>query len=218
MAPLTIDIVSDVVCPWCYLGKRRLESALDKIGASDAVVRWRPFQLDETIPKEGMDRKDYMRRKFGDLARLAPVHDRLVAFGLQVGASYDFEAIARAPNTFDAHRLIRWAGEAGVQDAIVDLLFRAYFEEGKDIGDTDALVAIAEAGGMNGETVREKLASDADVESAREEMDGWRRAGVSGVPFFIFDGRIAVSGAQSVDVLASAMVEALHKPAIRSND
>jgi len=212
MAPLTIDIVSDVVCPWCYLGKRRLESALEKIGASDAIVRWRPFQLDETIPKEGLDRKDYMRRKFGDLSRLGPVHERLLAFGKEVGADYDFDAIARAPNTLDAHRLIRWAGEAGVQDAVVEGLFRAYFEAGQDIGDTEVLVGIARDRGMDGEAVRAKLASDADVEAARQEMDGWRRAGVTGVPFFIFDGKLAVSGAQSVDVLASAMVEVLHAP------
>ena len=216
MPPLTIDIVSDVVCPWCYLGKRRLESALEKIGANDAVVRWRPFQLDETVPKEGMDRKDYMRWKFGDLSRLEPVHDRLLAFGAEVGAAFDFEAIARAPNTLDAHRLIRWAGEAHAQDAVVDLLFRAYFEQGKDIGDADVLVAVAEAAGMDGEAVRAKLASDADVEDSHEEMDGWRRAGVSGVPFFIFEGKLAVSGAQSVDVLASAIVEASSTPEVQS--
>jgi predicted DsbA family dithiol-disulfide isomerase len=212
MAPLTIDIVSDVVCPWCYLGKRRLESALENIGVTGAVVRWRPFQLDETIPKGGMDRKDYMRRKFGDLSRLRDVHERLLTFGKEVGAAYDFEAISRAPNTLDAHRLIRWAGEANVQDAVVEALFRAYFEQGKDIGDAEVLVAIAADCGMDGEAVRTALSSIQDVESAREEMDGWRRSGVSGVPFFIFDGKLAVSGAQSVDILASAMVEAQNRP------
>ena len=212
MAPLTIDIVSDVVCPWCYLGKRHLESALEKIRVDDAVVRWRPFQLDETIPKQGMDRNDYMRRKFGDLSRLRDVHDRLLTFGAEVGAAYDFEAIGRAPNTLDAHRLIRWAAELNAQDAVVDALFRAYFEQGKDIGDADVLVLIAQDCGMDGEAVRAALASNADQEAAREEMYGWRRAGVSGVPFFIFDGKLAVSGAQSVDVLASAMVEAQNRP------
>jgi predicted DsbA family dithiol-disulfide isomerase len=212
MAPLKIDIVSDVVCPWCYLGKRRLETALTKIGVEDAVVRWRPFQLDETIPKDGIDRKDYMRRKFGDASRLRDVHDRLVGFGKEVGAAYDFEAITRAPNTLDAHRLIRWAGEANKQDAVVEALFRAYFEQGKDIGDADVLAAIAADAGMDGEAIRAALASNTDVDSAREEMESWRRAGVSGVPFFVFDGKLAVSGAQSVDVLASAIVEAQHRP------
>jgi predicted DsbA family dithiol-disulfide isomerase len=212
MAPLTIDIVSDVVCPWCYLGKRRLESALEKIGVSDAVVRWRPFQLDDSIPQEGMDRQDYMSRKFGDLSRLNDVHDRLLTFGKEVGAAYDFEAILRAPNTLNAHRLIGWAGDAHVQDKVVEALFRAYFEEGQDIGDADVLVAIAANSGMDGGAIKAALASNADVESAREEMENWRRAGVSGVPFFVFDGKLAVSGAQSVDVLASAMVEAQNRP------
>ena len=212
MSPLTIDIVSDVVCPWCYLGKRRLESALEKIGATDAVVRWRPFQLDETIPKEGLDRKDYMRRKFGDLSRLRDVHDRLLTYGKEVGAAYDFEAISHAPNTLDAHRLIRWAAEANVQDAVVDELFRAYFEQARDIGDPEVLVAIAASCGMDAEVVKASLAGSADVDAAREEMDGWRRAGVSGVPFFVFDGKLAVSGAQSVDVLVSALIEVQNRP------
>jgi predicted DsbA family dithiol-disulfide isomerase len=211
LAPLTIDIISDVVCPWCYLGKRRLEAALETLGQTDAVVRWRPFQLDETLPEEGMDRNAYMRRKFGDLSRLAPVHDRLVNFGREVGAAYDFEAITRAPNTLGAHRLIRWAAEAGVQNAVVDQLFRAYFERGEDIGDKEVLVAIAAATGMDGEDVRRRLATDDGVEATQAEIDSWRRAGVSGVPFFIFDGKLAVSGAESVEVLASAMVEAQNR-------
>jgi predicted DsbA family dithiol-disulfide isomerase len=215
VAPLTIDIVSDVVCPWCYLGKRRLEAALAKIGREDAVVRWRPFQLDETIPPEGMDRQTYMRGKFGDLSRISAVHERLLNFGEEVGAVYDFDAIARAPNTLKAHRLIRWAGEARAQDAVVDLLFKAYFEEGKDIGDDETLVEIAAAGGMDGEDVRRRLQSEVDVEAARGEMEAWRRAGVTGVPFFIFEGKLAVSGAQTVDVLASAMIEAENHPAAR---
>ena len=213
MAPLTIDIVSDVVCPWCYLGKRRLEEALQKLGRTDATVRWRPFQLDESIPEQGLDRQAYMRGKFGDLSRLQSVHDRLVAYGKEVGADYDFEAIARAPNTLKAHRLIRWAGEAGVQDAVVDRLFRAYFEQGQDIGDVATLAEIAAESGLDREEIARRLASDEDEQAAQSEIDAWRRAGVTGVPFFIFNEKLAVPGAEGVDTLVAAMIEAENIPA-----
>ena len=213
MAPLTIDIVSDVVCPWCYLGKRRLEEALQKLGRTDATVRWRPFQLDESIPEQGLDRQAYMRGKFGDLSRLQSVHDRLVAYGKEVGADYDFEAIARAPNTLKAHRLIRWAGEAGVQDAVVDRLFRAYFERGQDIGDIATLAEIAAESGLDREEIARRLASDEDEQAAQSEIDAWRRAGVTGVPFFIFNEKLAVPGAEGVDTLVAAMIEAENSPA-----
>ena len=120
MPPLVIDIVSDAVCPWCFVGKRRLDAALASGDAPAAEVRWRPFQLDSTIPAEGLDRQAYMRAKFGDTSRLKSVHDRLVALGSEVGINFDFEAIRRSPNTLDAHRVIRWAADAGVQDAVVE--------------------------------------------------------------------------------------------------
>ena len=208
MAPLNIDIVSDVVCPWCYLGKRRLEAALGEIGGEDAVVRWRPYQLDETIPPEGLDRQAYMRAKFPDQAQLDAVHQRLVAFGAKVGLAFDFAAIRRAPNTLDAHRLLGWAGESGRQGAVVDRLFKAFFEQGIDIGDIDALAKLAGECGMDAAVVREKLAHADDRDATRAEIAHWRRAGVSGVPFFIFEGRLAVAGAQSPETLAAAMVEA----------
>ena len=143
MPDMTIDIVSDAVCPWCYVGKRRLEAALAGSGDANVAVQWRPFQLDPTIPSEGLDRQAYMRAKFRDDARLAEVHQRLKALGAEVGIKFDFAAIKRSPNTLDAHRLIRWAGEAGVQDAVVERLFSAYFERGEDIGDRDVLARIA---------------------------------------------------------------------------
>src|SRR5271170_2200780 len=132
---MNIEVVSDVVCPWCYVGKRRLEAALAQSDDAAVAVRWRPFQLDPTIPPEGLDRQAYMRAKFRDDARLAEAHTRLKALGAEVGIQFDFEAISRAPNTLDAHRLIRWAFEAGVQDAVVERLFSDYFEHGRDIGD-----------------------------------------------------------------------------------
>lgn len=208
MAPLTIDIVSDAVCPWCYLGKRRLEAALQEIGAGDAVVRWRPFQLDESVPVGGLDRQTYMNGKFPNRAQLDAAHARLTSMGAEVGANFDFDAISRAPNTLDAHRLIRWAAEAGLQDAVVERLFKAYFEQGLDIGDADVLARLGGESGLDGKALREKLASDEDRGATEEEIAHWRRAGVSGVPFFIFDGRLAVSGAQATETFVAAIKQA----------
>jgi len=208
MPDMTVDVVSDAVCPWCFVGKRRLEAALAESAGADVSVQWRPFQLDPTIPAEGLDREAYMRAKFRDDARLAEVHQRLKALGAEVGISFDFAAIKRSPNTLDAHRLIRWAGEAGVQDAVVERLFSAYFERGEDIGDRDALVRIAQESGMSGEDVKRRLADEADAAEVKAEIERAQQLGVSGVPFFIFANKLAVSGAQSAEVLARAMKEA----------
>ena len=208
MPDMTVDVVSDAVCPWCFVGKRRLEAALAESAGADVSVQWRPFQLDPTIPAEGLDREAYMRAKFRDDARLAEVHQRLKALGAEVGIAFDFAAIKRSPNTLDAHRLIRWAGEAGVQDAVVERLFSAYFERGEDIGDRDALVRIAQESGMSGEDVKRRLADEADAAEVKAEIERAQQLGVSGVPFFIFANKLAVSGAQSAEVLARAMKEA----------
>jgi predicted DsbA family dithiol-disulfide isomerase len=208
MPPLVIDVVSDAVCPWCFVGKRRLDSALAAGDKPAPQVRWRPFQLDATIPAEGLDRKTYMRAKFGDTIRLKEVHDRLNALGAEVGISFDFEAIQRSPNTLDAHRLIRWAAEAGVQDAVVEGLFSAYFEQGRDIGDSAVLAEIAGAAGMDANAIKQRLASPVDLEDVQAEIGQAQQIGISGVPFFIFANKLAVSGAQSVEVLRQAMAEA----------
>ena len=206
MSQLVIDVVSDVVCPWCYVGKRRLEAALRAAG--EAEVRWRPFQLDPTIPPDGLDRKTYMRAKFRDDARLAEAHARLKALGAEVGVAFDFEAIRRSPNTLDAHRLIRFAAEAGAADAVVERLFADYFERGRDIGDRAVLIEVARECGLDGETIAARLASAEGVEDVRAEIESARRGGVEGVPFFIFGSKIAVSGAQSEAVLTQAIVRA----------
>jgi predicted DsbA family dithiol-disulfide isomerase len=208
MTDMTIDVVSDAVCPWCFVGKRRLEAALTEAADKTVAVRWRPFQLDPTIPAEGLDRQAYMRAKFRDDARLAEVHQRLKALGAEVGIAFDFESIKRAPNTLDAHRLIRWAGESGVQEAVVERLFSAYFEQGEDIGDRDALEKIAQECGMNGEDVKRRFADEGDVAEVQAEIERARQIGVNGVPFFIFANKFAISGAQSAEVLARAMKEA----------
>ena len=149
-----------------------------------------------------------MRAKFGDTSRLKSVHDRLVALGSEVGINFDFEAIRRSPNTLDAHRVIRWAADAGVQDAVVEGLFSAYFEQGRDIGDPEVLADVAGKAGMDAEALKRRLASPDEIDDVQAEIEQAQRVGVSGVPFFIFANRLAVSGAQSVDVLQQAMAEA----------
>src|SRR5277367_3770550 len=158
--PLTIDIVSDVVCPWCYLGEKRLEAALAE-APQPVVLRWRPYQLDPTIPEGGLDRAEYMAKKFGKSGRLQTVHDNLVRLGAEVGLPFAFDKIKRSPNTLDAHRLMRWAASAGVQAEVADRLFKAYFVEGRDIGDREVLVEIAAECGLDASVVKNLLADGA---------------------------------------------------------
>jgi predicted DsbA family dithiol-disulfide isomerase len=206
--PLTIEVVSDVVCPWCYLGKRRLALAIAEAGGGPISARWRPFQLDPSIPAGGMDRRAYLKTKFGDDKRLDEVHARLTALGAEVGLVYRFDAIARAPNTLDAHRLIRWADAGTRQDKVVERLFRLYFEEGRDVGDRALLVEVARECGMDGEVVKQAFAEGRDVEAVQAEIAQAQAIGVTGVPFFIIASRFGVSGAQSVDVLVKAIAQA----------
>jgi len=205
--PLTIDIVSDVVCPWCYLGEKRLEAALAE-APQPVAVRWRPYQLDPTIPAGGLDRAEYMAKKFGASGRLKTAHDNLTRLGAEVGLPFAFDKIKRAPNTLDAHRVIRWANSAGVQGKLVDRLFKAYFVEGRDIGDRSVLTDIAGECGLDAQLVEKLLAEGADVDLVREEIAQAQAIGVSGVPFFIFAGRLGVPGAQDPSVLLRAMAQA----------
>jgi predicted DsbA family dithiol-disulfide isomerase len=205
--PLTIDIVSDVVCPWCYLGEKRLEQALAE-EAGPVAVRWRPYQLDPTIPAGGLDRAEYMEKKFGKSGRLQSVHENLTRLGAEVGLPFAFDKITRSPNTLDAHRLIRWAASAGVQSRVVDRLFEAYFVEGRDIGDRVVLTEIAAECGLDPDLVERLLAEGADSEVVRQEVEQAQAMGVSGVPFFIFAGRLGVPGAEEPSVLRQAMAEA----------
>ena len=144
---LTIDVVSDVVCPWCYLGEKRLDEALSE-ESGPVVVRWRPYQLDPTIPAGGLDRTEYMEKKFGKSGRLQSAHDNLTRLGAEVGVPFAFDKIKRSPNTLDAHRLIRWAAAADVQAEVADRLFKAYFVEGRDIGDRGVLPPLSTYDGM----------------------------------------------------------------------
>ena len=170
--PIVIDIVSDVVCPWCYVGKKHLEKALLEIVEHEVVIRWHPFQLDPTIPQSGLDRKTYMRQKFGDDGRLKAAHERLEALCVENGIDFQFDAITRSPNTLDAHRLIRWAGEAGLQDTMVEALFQSYFEEGRDIGDHAVLALIAERAGLEADAIARRLETDDDKDDSKDCASG----------------------------------------------
>jgi predicted DsbA family dithiol-disulfide isomerase len=214
---LTIDIVSDVVCPWCYLGEKLLEEAL-KDEAGLVAVRWRPYQLDPTIPAGGLDRGEYMEKKFGKNGRLQAVHDNLTHLGSELGVPFAFDKIERSPNTLDAHRLIRWAGPAGVQAEVMDKLFRAYFVEGRDIGDRKVLVEIAAQCGLDAGEIEKLLADGADADLVRQEIEQAQTMGVSGVPFFIFGGRLGVPGAQEPSVLRQAMAQARQAMAEAANE
>jgi predicted DsbA family dithiol-disulfide isomerase len=206
-----IDIISDVVCPWCYLGKARLEAALKDLPGIEADIRWRPYQLDPSIPRAGVDRKAYMEAKFGAGPRLGQIHDQLNGFGAEVGITYDFDAIKIAPNTMNAHRLIRWAAQAGpgIQNKAVDLLFKAYFEDGKDIGDAAVLTDIAKSAGMDEAIVTTLLPTDAEEAGVIGEIAQAKQLGINGVPCFIIDQKYAVSGAQTPDILADAIRNAV---------
>jgi predicted DsbA family dithiol-disulfide isomerase len=211
--PLTIDIISDVVCPWCYVGKRRLEAALERRPSSDAApirVRWLAFQLNPDIPPSGVDRRSYLEQKFGGPARAKQIYARIKAAGEEVGIAFDFDRIVRQPNTVNAHRLIAWAQDVSLDqsDALVEELFRAYFVEGADIGDIDTLARLAGNAGFDATAARAWLASDAGRAAIHAEEQHARALGVTGVPFFVFNERLAVSGAQPPEVLLAAMEQA----------
>ena len=204
---ITVDVVSDVVCPWCFIGQKRLDKAVAAAGDVDVHIRWRPFQLDPTIPPQDKDRREYMRAKFGSDERIREIHARIEPLGEAEGISFAFDAIKVAPNTLDAHRLIRWAGAAGeaVQNRLVRRLFQLNFEEGVNIGDHAVLVEAAREAGMDASVVATLLPTDADVEAVRTEIATASRMGISGVPCFLLEGKYAVMGAQDVDTLADAI-------------
>jgi predicted DsbA family dithiol-disulfide isomerase len=208
---VSIDVVSDAVCPWCYIGKRNLEAALAAMPDVKAEVHWRPYQLDATIPAEGIDRRAYLERKFG--SRVGEIYNRVTEAGAGAGIAFKFDAIRRSPNTLDAHRLIRWSWSAGAQDAMVERLFRDFFIDGKDIGDRAVLIEAARACGMDANVVADLLARDDDVKEVQTEIASAQNLGVTGVPFFIIDGRFGLPGAQPPDVLQRAIAKALQKSA-----
>ncbi|MBJ3774734.1 DsbA family oxidoreductase [Acuticoccus mangrovi] len=205
LEPLTIDVVSDVMCPWCFIGKRRLEKALKEAADVDVTVSWHPFQLDPTLPPEGKDRQQYLTEKFGSVERAASLYENVKAAGDLEEIPFAFDRITRSPNTLDAHRLIRWAGIEGVQDAVVERLFNLYFIEGADLTKPETLVSAAQDAGMDGEMVARLLASDADLAETEADVVHAQAIGVQGVPCFILERKYAVSGAQPAEVLVNAI-------------
>ena len=204
--PLRIDVVSDVVCPWCFIGKRRLEKALQLTPEIPVEVHWHPYFLNDWIPREGISRTDYLTTKFGSPERYQEIAQRVTAAAAEEGLDYASDRLSRQPNTTDAHRLIRWAGGLGKADEMKQKLMDLYFTEGADLTNHAVLVQAATDVGLDPDDVREALASDTDVEEVTREAQSAKEAGIEGVPCFIFGGRYAVSGAQAPEYLAQ-MIE-----------
>ncbi len=199
--PIVIDVVSDVMCPWCYIGKRRLETAIKQRPDLDIVVQWHPFQLDATIPKGGMDRQEYLSRKFGGPEGAKSVYANIVEAGVAENIPFAFDKIPYSPNTINCHRLIHWSKQDGHQDALVERLFEMFFIEGLDVGDHTVLQKAAQKVGMDGEKVKQLLAGDSDCDTIEQSIASVQKMGIQGVPCFIFDNKYAISGAQSPDVI-----------------
>ena len=214
--PLNIDIVSDVVCPWCYIGKRHVEQAISQWQTKhpDAVVnvRWHPFQLNPDLPLEGTDRKGYLEQKFGGPERAKEIYARVAAAGRNAGLELNFDGILKQPNTLAAHALIAYAQTAddgAHADAVAERLFKAYFVDGQFIGDLEVLVAIAAECGLDAETTRAVLSERATLDQIAAQDVNAREQGITGVPFFVFNQKVALSGAQPPDVLLDAMEKSI---------
>mgnify|MGYP000883374807 FL=1 len=201
-----VDVISDCVCPWCYVGKRRLDEAVARIGDRlDVQVAWHPFQLDPSLPPEGREWTAYVRERFGSLERFAEIQQRLVEIGREVGIPFAFDRVKRAVNTFSAHRLIALAAEAGRQHEVVERVFSAHFVEGRNVGELETLAAIAAEAGMDGADVLTALREGRGEGAVRLGLDLAEKIGVTGVPLFIVEWRYAVQGAQPTEVLVEAI-------------
>lgn len=203
--PVRIDVVSDVVCPWCFIGKHRLEAALALKPGIAVEVHYRPYYLNDWIPREGMSREQYLTTKFGSPDRYKDIAKRVTAAAAEEGLVYASDKIKSQPNTIDCHRLIRWAGNIGKSPEMKQRLMDLYFTEGADLTQRDVLVQAAADVGLDADEVRAALASDQDVETIEQESQEAKNAGIEGVPCFIFAGKFAVSGAQSPEYLAQAI-------------
>jgi predicted DsbA family dithiol-disulfide isomerase len=203
---IKVDIFSDAICPWCYVGKKRLEKAVTALSPDHAFeIRWHPFQLNPQTPAEGVDRAEYLARKFGGGERLREMDAKMKEVGRGEGIEFKQEKILKTPNTLNAHRLIGWSARTGNQDALVENLFRAYFTEGRDIGDAAVLARVAGESGLSATEAAVFLAGEegrAEVLKAEEEI---KRAGVRGVPFFILNGRAFLEGAEPPEAFIQAV-------------
>jgi predicted DsbA family dithiol-disulfide isomerase len=213
--PLTVDVVSDVVCPWCFIGKKRLEKAIALRPDIAVEVRWHPYFLNDWVPREGISRDEYLTKKFGSPERYKSIAGRVADAAAAEGLTYNVGGIARQPNTLDCHRLILWARNTGDPARMKQRLMELYFTEGADLTDREVLVQAAADCGMDPAVTRDLLASDRDVERVTQEAEQAKEAGIDGVPCFILGGVMAVSGAQDPTYLADAMGRAVQEVAKR---
>jgi predicted DsbA family dithiol-disulfide isomerase len=202
---IQIDVVSDLVCPWCYIGKRNLSRALEMVPDLACNISWRPYQLDPTLPPEGMDRQSYMERKFPDKGKLFAIQNSLMEAANAVDLVFNLQDIKITPNTLNAHRLVHWARGQGIDDLMVERLMSAYFIDGENLADQQTLVRLAVEAGLDADIIARLLAGDSDIETVQAEIESYRRMGVSAVPCFIFLGQAAMMGAQPPEALAGAL-------------
>src|SRR5450755_1329143 len=205
LKPVVIDIVSDVVCPWCYIGKRRIENALALAPDVPVVVHWRPFFLNDWVPREGISREEYLTTKFGSVEAYKGIAGRVVVAASEEGLVYRPDLVKRQPNTIDCHRLIHWAEAQGKAAAMKQRLMELYFRDGGDLTDIDVLVQAAADCGLDADDVRRRLATDEDVERISAQAQEAADKGVSGVPTYVFAEKYAAYGAQPPDQLARAI-------------
>lgn len=204
---LSVEVISDVICPWCFIGKRRLEKAIAAYGGP-VTVRWLPFQLNPLMPKEGICRREYRTRKFGSWERSQELDASVIAIGREEGIDFNFERIERTPNTLDSHRLIELAGQQGLQNAVVESLFRAYFSEGRDISNPQTLLDVVAEAGLDRAKAEAALKCDHAVEALQVTEELSRQHRVDGVPLFIVSGQIALYGAQQPETFLEAFGQA----------
>ncbi len=206
---LAVDVISDVICPWCYIGKRRFEKALAALdGQHDVKVQWHPFQLNPTMPKEGISRREYRTKKFGSWERSLELDAKVVAVGKSEGILFAFDKTEKTPNTVDAHRLIWLAGQNDCQDAVVEALFRAYFTEGQDIGNRQTLMDVTAEAGLDRQASEDMLNSDEGIDVIAQAGERSQRHQVDGVPFFIINNAITLPGAQAPETFLDAFKQA----------
>ena len=204
---MRLDIFSDPICPWCYIGKANLDRALEAHADHPFEIEWHPFQLNPDMPPEGADRRPYLEAKFSGRDKAVTAYARVSEAAVAAGVVIDFEAMARVPNTLDAHRLIHWAGLEGRQSVMVAALFRAYFRDGKDIGDAATLAALAGDAGLDATLITRLLATDADRADLAARDAHARQKGVNAVPTFVIANQYVLSGAQPVDLWASVITD-----------
>lgn len=206
---LTIEVISDAICPWCWVGKRRLDRALAALSPEiNATVTWRPFELNPDMPKEGLDRRAYRSRKFGSWERSQGLDAEVAAAAKADGLDFHHDRMERTPNTIDAHRLIWLAGREGKQDAVVEGLFSAYFHEGRDVGASDVLLEVGSAAGLNPARISAMLTSEEGLNEVAAELDRAGRLRVSGVPTVVVNGRPLFSGAIRAELIEAHLREA----------